>query len=90
MVPLDALSVEGELKMFERPADSGRSLRCFFCPECGTRIYHQPSYAVPVANIRAGTLDDTSWLEPKLHTWTSSKQPWLALPDGAPTHPTQP
>ncbi len=82
--------VEGELKMFERSSDSGRPLRCFFCPECGTRIYHQPTYAAGIANIKPGTLDDTAWLEPKMHTWLSSKQPWVDIPEGVPTHPKQP
>ncbi|MFT3927681.1 MAG: GFA family protein [Myxococcales bacterium] len=90
MVPEQGFSYEGELKLFERSSDSGRPLRCYFCPECGTRIYHQPSYAMPVVNVRAGTLDDTSWLQPKMHTWTRSKQPWAPIPEGIPTHPTQP
>jgi hypothetical protein len=89
IMPQDGVVIEGELKMFERSSDSGRPLKCFFCPECGTRIYHQPSHA-PVINMRAGTLDDTSWLQPQLHAWTSAKQPWLTLPDGVKTHPTQP
>jgi hypothetical protein len=89
MVPQGALTVEGELKMFERSSESGRPLKCFFCPECGTRIYHQPSHA-PVLNVRAGTLDDTSELVPQLHAWLSSKQPWVPIPEGVPTHATQP
>lgn len=32
-------------------------------------------------NVRAGTLDDTSWLRPTVHFWTRSKQPWIVLPD---------
>jgi hypothetical protein len=31
--------------------------------------------------VRAGTLDDTSWLRPAAHFWTRSKQPWVVLPD---------
>jgi hypothetical protein len=89
IVPQDGIAIEGELKMFERSSDSGRLLKCYFCPECGTRIYHQPSYA-PVANVRAGTLDDTSGLEPKMHAWVSSKQPWVAIPEGVPAHAKQP
>lgn len=45
MVRASGFTVQGELKMFERAANSGRTLRCFFCPECGTRIYHEPAYA---------------------------------------------
>ncbi len=45
MVRASGFTVQGEPKMFERAADGGRTLRCFFCPECGTRIYHEPAYA---------------------------------------------
>ena len=72
--------VSGELKDFSRSSDSGRAVRCAFCPSCGTRIYHEPSYVTGVLNVKAGTLDDTSALQPTLHAWTSSKQGWVAVP----------
>ena len=90
MVRAADFTVQGELRMFERVADSGRTLRCFFCPECGTRIYHEPAYAAGVVNIKAGTLDETAGLEPQLHTWTDSKQGWVPIPAGMPTNPRQP
>jgi hypothetical protein len=90
MVPAHSLVVEGLLKEFARTADSGRTLRCFFCPECGTRIYHQPAYAAGVVNLKPGTLDDRSWLRPSAHFWTSSRQPWVDLPAGVPQHERQP
>jgi hypothetical protein len=89
-VPAAGFELQGTLKMFERQSDKGRPLRCFFCPECGTRIYHEPSYGAAMRNVKAGTLDDTSWLAPKMHFWTQSKQPWAVIPEGAVTHPTQP
>ena len=79
---------KGAPKQFTRK-DLRRAVTREFCAECGTRIYHQPSYA-PVINVRAGTLDDTSELEPKMHAWVSSKQPWVSIPEGVPTHATQP
>ena len=90
ITPKAGVVIEGELKLFERSSDSGRALLCYFCPECGTRIYHQPSYAEGIVNIRAGTLDDTSWLAPHMHAWVSSKQPWVPIPDGSTTHDRQP
>jgi hypothetical protein len=89
IVPQAGVVIDGALQSFERSSDSGRPLKCFFCPECGTRIYHQPGYA-SVLNIRAGTLDDTSALEPTMHAWVSSKQPWITIPEGVPTHAKQP
>lgn len=89
IVPQEGVAFDGELSMFERSSESGRPLKCFFCPACGTRIYHQPSYG-PVVNVRAGTLDDTSGLEPKMHAWVRSKQPWFKIPEGVPTFEKQP
>ena len=40
--------------------------------------------------VRAGTLDDTSWLRPTAHFWTRSKQPWVTLPEGDQVFETQP
>jgi hypothetical protein len=90
MVPEANLTVEGELKSFERSSESGRPVRCYFCPECGTRIYHKVTYVQGMTNLKPGTLDDTSWLAPRAQSWTSTKQPWVPLVDGLPQHPTQP
>jgi hypothetical protein len=43
-----------------------------------------------VRAVRAGTLDDTSWLRPTAHLWTRSKQPWVALPESSRSFETQP
>jgi hypothetical protein len=66
-------------------ADSGRNLTRWVCPECGSWICNgvKPGSANPNAYraMRAGTLDDTSWLRPTTHFWTRNKQPWIVLPD---------
>jgi hypothetical protein len=69
----------GTLKSFTRSSDSGRPVVCSFCPECGNRIMHEPSGFPGMVNVRAGTLDDTSWLMPSLQAWTDSKQAWVDL-----------
>jgi len=33
-----------------------------------------------VLALQAGTLDDTRWLKPIAHIWTSSAQPWVEIP----------
>jgi hypothetical protein len=69
----------GALKKFEVKCDSGRIKSCYFCPDCGTRIYHQTENGI---SVKAGTLDDTSWMRPDAHYWTKRKQPWVVIPDG--------
>ena len=72
--------LSGELKTFTTVCDSGRTKECAFCASCGTRIYHQVEAGM---RVKAGTLDDTSGLDPDAHYWTKSKQPWVPIPDGA-------
>jgi hypothetical protein len=49
-----------------------------------------PRVAGAFRGVRAGSLDDTSWLRPTAHIWTRSKQPWVVLPDGDRQFETQP
>src|SRR5215472_15595439 len=42
-----------------------------------------PQAAIPGTSIiRAGTLDDTSWLKPTMEIYCDSKQPWVSLGSG--------
>ena len=43
LVPRDGFRLSGTPKRFTRSSDSGRPVDCFFCPDCGTRIYHLPA-----------------------------------------------
>ena len=72
--------LSGEPKTFTVTCDSGRRKICAFCANCGTRIYHQ--VVEGLVSIKAGTLDDTSSLEPTAHYWTKRKQRWVEIPAG--------
>jgi hypothetical protein len=74
-------------KIFE---DDGRLKHNKFCGECGVRIWTEFSKFPQVVNVKPGTLDDTSWLEPVAHIWVRSKQPWVSIPEGALQFETQP
>ena len=72
--------LSGSPKTFTRTSDSGRPVVCAFCPDCGTRIYHETRWLDGVVNIKPGTLDDTSFLRPQAQIWTAKKQGWVELP----------
>lgn len=40
--------------------------------------------------VRAGTLDDTSWVRPTIHMYARTKQPWMIIPDGSVVHTAGP
>jgi hypothetical protein len=75
---------EGQPAVWERQHESGRVIDCVICAKCGSRLFHEPRANTKITIVKAGNLDDTSWLYPVGHIWTRSAQPWVAIPpDGA-------
>lgn len=84
------VETQGEMKSFVRSSDSGNELEGRFCPDCGTRLFHlRPGYGEQFS-IKAGSLDDTSWLKPAGHIWTRSRQPHGVIPSGDLSYEEQP
>ena len=78
-VPRDAFRIEGDsLAAFTTTGtDSGKPAERQFCRDCGSPIATIGESFPGVALIKAGTLDDTSWLEPQMQVWCDSAQPWV-------------
>jgi hypothetical protein len=63
---------------------SGKPQDIFRCPGCETALWsHYPGAGTKLAFVRVGTLDEPGRLAPDIHIFTSTKMPWLALPEGA-------
>lgn len=75
------LAITGPTGTFVRRTDTGTTMEGTFCTACGTRLVHRRGASPDVANVRAGTLDDRSWLSPVAHIWTRSRQPWFDVGD---------
>jgi hypothetical protein len=65
-IPKPAFSVAGALKTFSDRGDSGKAVSRRFCPECGSPIISECEALPDLTIIKAGTLDDTSWLKPTM------------------------
>jgi len=79
-VPAESFELtQGQLKTFQRVADSGQIFTNSFCPDCGTRIHHRADRSPGQISLKPGTLDDTSWLRPTHHVFLRSAQPWVVL-----------
>ena len=81
-VEASALFIEGTCAIYQRKSKSGVA-NCEYCPDCGTRLFHRRAAYAEKLNIKGGTFDDTSWIEPAGHIWIGSKQRWLELPKSA-------
>ena len=76
----------GEPRRWARPTDSGRTLNCFFCPDCGSRLWHE-SPGEETVSVKGGSLDEGVDLGPAIHVWTARKLAGVIIPDQAPQFP---
>ena len=90
-VPREAFECDMErLAHWTRMGASGRQVVTRFCPECGSRLFHEPARDPALVNVKPGCLDDNSWIEPVGHLWLSRAQPWFQPPKESLTYPEQP
>jgi hypothetical protein len=84
--------VQGEAKAWRYVSPRGVPVISWFCGDCGARLYGERDARAGIVNVRAGTLDDTSWLVPAAHFFTrsTSAQAWVQPVAGASCFETQP
>ena len=90
-IPAEGFRVEGSPAKFETTGeDTGQPTERNFCSACGSPLWSDSGGMPGVHYVKAGTLDDTSWLEPQAHVWTSRAQPWVDVPEGPMTFERSP
>ncbi len=81
---------QGTPKFWSRPTDSGRRIRCAFCPNCGSRLWHEREGPAETLTIKAGSLDEPVDFSTAIHIWTSRKLPGMVIPAGVPQFTQEP
>jgi hypothetical protein len=84
--------LKGEPRAWHTTSPKGVPVISWFCGDCGARIYGERSGRAGIVNVRAGTLDDTSWLVPAAHFFSreTSALSWVQPVAGAICFETQP
>lgn len=73
----------GEPRVVPVSRDDGSEQLIARCPTCQVALFSE--YGRPeVVFVRAGTLDDPSWVEPGAHIFTRTKVSWVVLPETVP------
>ncbi len=90
IVPREGFRAEGETRYWERDTDSGRRLRCVFCPACGSRLWHAGVPGGVSMSVKGGSLDTPVDLSQAVHIWTSRKLPGVVIPPDARQFPEEP
>jgi hypothetical protein len=72
-------------EVVQTPSNSGRGQGIARCPRCRVAVWSHYAGSGPLIRfVRVGTLDDPDPFPPDVHIFTSSKQPWVRLPEGIP------
>jgi hypothetical protein len=77
-----AIPAEGFSVIAGEPVIGGLhgATRHYFCPHCMSWMFTRPEGMDWFVNLRPTMLDDPSWFEPFIETYTSEKLPWARTP----------
>ena len=81
MLPAQAILMDGELKFYTSPTSSGRNMSRGFCQECGSPVLSFIKEMQEVNFLKAGSLDDSSWLKIDSNFYSSSAHSWSPIDD---------
>ncbi|HIG01254.1 MAG TPA: aldehyde-activating protein [Myxococcales bacterium] len=90
LVPSSGVHSSGELKTFTVRGSGGSHVTRGFCPECGSPILSFVEEMADLKFIKAGSLDDPSWVEVVSSFWENSALPWSPVDADVPALPGNP
>ncbi|HEX7045270.1 MAG TPA: GFA family protein [Burkholderiales bacterium] len=77
--------VQGEIEHIDTPTSSGRGQEIARCPVCKVALWsHYSAARRAIHFVRVGTLKNPGACPPDIHIYTSTRQPWVALPTDVP------
>ena len=89
-VPADQLRIEGDLATYDDVGTSGMPVLRKFCRNCGSPVVSDVKANPGMLFVKAGTLDDASWVKPVVQLWGASRQPWAVIDPAVPLVPGNP
>ena len=69
----------GELRCWEKKADSGGWSRQFTCPICAVWTHTRTENSLGITIVRSSTLRDHRWVRPVAQIFTRSALPWALM-----------
>ncbi len=90
VVPRDGFAVQGEVRVYERPADSGNLVGRAFCPSCGSAVYSTNAAMPDLVFVRASGLDDLEVAQPGMVVYASRAASWSRIDPALPAFPEMP
>lgn len=77
-----------EVNLVDTPSNSGKGEKILRCPKCRVAVWSNYAGAGDALRFaRVGTLDEPDRMPTDIHSFTSTKQPWVQLAAGTPVMP---
>ena len=74
---------QGVPELVDTPSNSGKGQVIARCPRCHIALWSNYGGIGDIVRfIRVGTLDEAWRFPPDIHIFTSTKQPWVQIPEG--------
>jgi hypothetical protein len=90
IVPEAGFSVTGEVRFYDKPADSGKMVSRGFCPTCGSALYSTNSGMEGLVFVRASSLDDPEAFRPMMVVYTDRAASWDRMDENLPNFAAMP
>ena len=87
MIPSDKLEIQGDVKIFSVVGTDAGHVHRGFSSECGSPINSYLTELPDVKFIKAGSLDDPSWVKVDSTIWSSTAHQWDPVNEGFPCFP---
>lgn len=82
----DTVRIDGTLKFYDRPADSGNIVSRGFCPDCGSAVASRNSGMPGMLFLRASSLDDPETIRPVMSVYASRAASWDPVDPNLPSY----
>ncbi len=84
-VVADKLKIDGTIKYFTVTGTDGAEVSRGFCEECGSPLISYLGGLDAMKIIKAGSLDDSSWINIQSSFWSASAAPWSPVDEAVPS-----
>jgi hypothetical protein len=75
----DIVITQGKPKSFSHIADSGNTVVKEFCANCGSQLFGQGTGRPGVKNIKVGSIDDASFVQPIANLYVKRALPFIQI-----------
>ena len=83
-IPTKSLKINNNYKVYSVIGHDGTNVHRGFCPNCGSPIISYVTEQPDLRFIKAGSLDDSSWIKIESSFWSISANKWDPVNDNLP------